>query len=72
MTAMTADYQRGYRAGLKVAKGDTTRDKDVRAVIAAMLSAQDISSEDYFAFYTDLAILASEIADVMLCVRNKK
>ena len=72
MTAMTADYQRGYRAGLKAAKADTTRDKDVRAVMAAMLGAQDISSGDYSGFYTDLVILASEIADVMLCVRNKK
>ena len=37
MTAMTADYQRGYRAGLKAAKGDTTRDKDARAAMTALV-----------------------------------
>ena len=36
MTAMTADYQRGYRAGLKAAKGDTIRDKDARAVMVTL------------------------------------
>ena len=37
MTAMTSDYQRGYRAGLKAAKGGMTRDKEVRAMTAALI-----------------------------------
>ena len=68
MTAMTADYQRGYRAGLKAAKGETIRDKEARAAMAALVhrgisrgwNAAETASDAY------------AYADAMEAERNKK
>ena len=68
MTAMTADYQRGYRAGLKAAKGDTTRDKDARAAMAALV----LYSIELRLDATQTASDAYIYADFMEAERNKK
>ena len=63
MTAMTADYQRGYRAGLKAAKADTTRDKDARAFLSSMNPGYPAEKRVEIAF---------QYADLMEVERNKK